>query len=107
MSNSKLVYTTSDEVFNANEENKIDILSPSEQRVRLHLDRKGGGKIVTVVKGLVHDHQFLLGLTKEIKKRCGTGGSFKNNKILIQGNKRDTIKNILIDKGYDVKLSGG
>ena len=107
MSNSKLVYTTSDEVFKANEENKIDILSPSEQRVRLHLDRKGGGKIVTVVKGLIHDDQFLLGLTKEIKKRCGSGGSFKNNEILIQGNKRDTIKNILIDKGYDVKLSGG
>ena len=107
MSNSNIVYSTADEAFEVPEDNKFKELKPSEQKVRLHLDRKGGGEIVTIIRGLVHEDQFLIGLTKEIKKRCGTGGSFKNNEILIQGNKRDTIKSILIDKGYDVKLSGG
>ena len=107
MSNSNIVYTTADEAFEANRGNEFKELKPSEQKVRLHLDRKGGGKIVTIIRGLIHEDQFLIGLTKEIKKKCGTGGSFKNNEILIQGNKRDIIKSILIDKGYDVKFSGG
>lgn len=107
MSNSNIVYTTADEALEAHGGNKFKELKPSEQKVRLHLDRKGGGKIVTIIRGLIHEDQFLIRLTKEIKKRCGTGGSFKNNEILIQGNKRDTIKSILIDKGYDAKLSGG
>ena len=47
----------------------------SDQKVRLHLDRKGGGKIVTVVKGLSHDDETMNELAKELKKKCGTGGS--------------------------------
>ena len=62
---------------------------------------------IYLIQTVFIEDQFLIRLTKEIKKRCGTGGSFKNNEILIQGNKRDTIKSILIDKGYDAKLSGG
>ena len=54
-----------------------------------------------------HKDEIMVNLTKELKKRCGVGGSFKENKILIQGNKRDIIKEILSKKGYDVKLSGG
>ena len=68
---------------------------------------KAEGKIVTVIKGLVHEDEIMINLTKELKKRCGVGGSFKENKILIQGNKRDLVKEILSKKGYDVKLSGG
>ena len=56
---------------------------------------------------MIHEDEVLVNLTKELKKRCGSGGSFKENKILIQGNKREIIKEILIKKGYDVKLSGG
>ena len=56
---------------------------------------------------MVHEDEIMINLTKELKKRCGVGGSFKENKILIQGNKRDLVKEILSKKGYDVKLSGG
>ena len=107
MSNSNIVYSTDREVTELQQDQNLKNVKHSDQKVRLHLDRKGGGKIVTVVKGLTHDDETMNELAKELKKKCGTGGSYKNNEILIQGNKRDIIQNIFIDKGYDAKLSGG
>ncbi len=107
VSNSKIIYSTDNSVNIANDhpiENEVNI---SEQKVRLHLDRKRGGKVVTIVRGLIHDSDKMLSLTKELKKKCGVGGTYKEKEILIQGNKRDIVKGILIEKGYDVKLSGG
>ena len=107
MSNSRIVYSTGNGSHKDDEAKQVNHPEPSEQKVRLHLDRKGGGKIVTVIRGMIHEDEVLVNLTKELKKRCGSGGSFKENKILIQGNKREIIKEILLKKGYDVKLSGG
>ena len=107
MSNSRIVYSTNNGSHKDDELSGIHHPKPSQQKVRLHLDRRGGGKIVTVIKGLVHEDELMINLTKELKKRCGVGGSFKENKILIQGNKRDLVKEILSKKGYNVKLSGG
>jgi len=107
MSNSRIVYSSDNGSYKDDELKSIHHPKPSQQKVRLHLDRRGGGKIVTVIKGLVLEDEIMVNLTKELKKRCGVGGSFKENKILIQGNKRDIVKEILSKKGYDVKLSGG
>ena len=107
MSNSKLVYSTNKTLSNLDESVASVSVRPSQQNVRLHLDRKGGGKIVTLIKGLMEEKDTLLELTKELKKKCGTGGSVKNSEILIQGNQREVIQKILLKKGYDVKLSGG
>ena len=107
MSNSRIVYSTDNGSYRDDELTYIHHPKPSQQKVRLHLDRRGSGKIVTVIKGLVHEDEKMVNLTKELKKRCGVGGSFKENRILIQGNKRDIVKEILSKKGYDVKLSGG
>ena len=105
MSNTRLVYSTSERL---KEENSLDIdTSPSEQRVRLHLDRKGGGKIITIVKGLQLSLESLKNLERDLKKKCGVGGTTKDGHILIQGNHRDKIKSILSNRGYQVKLSGG
>ena len=106
MSNSKLVYSTDDSLFTSDDGNVIRC-DPSDQKVRLHLDRRGGGKVVSIVKGLTEPPDILNTIAKELKKGCGVGGSVKKGEILIQGNKRGTIQNILSKKGYDVKLSGG
>ena len=107
MSNSKLVYSTDDSICTSDVHGNVICRDPSDQKVRLHLDRKGGGKVVSIVKGLSESPDTLNTIAKELKKRCGVGGSVKNGEILIQGNKRGIIQNILLKKGYDVKLSGG
>ena len=107
MTNSKLIYSTDQGVSLKNETEISPILDPSQQQIRLHLDRKGGGKVVSVVRGLQETIDVLMVIAKELKSGCGVGGSVKNGEILIQGNKREKIQQLLIKKGYSVKLSGG
>jgi len=80
---------------------------PFQQNIRIHLDRKGGGKLVSIIKGLVEPEHELSIICKELKKKCGVGGTVKNKEILIQGNKREVIQKLLLNRGYQVKLSGG
>ena len=107
MKNSRLIYSTEKIDRKISVKSKVQLSSTSSKYVYLHLDRKGGGKVVTVIKGLSIKNDKMLALSKELKRRCGTGGSVKENNILIQGNKREVIKKILLNKGFLVKLSGG
>ena len=68
MSNSRIVYSTDNGSYRDDELTDIHHPKPSQQKVRLHLDRRGGGKIVTVIKGLVHEDEIMVNLTKELKK---------------------------------------
>lgn len=67
--------------------------------------RKGKG--VCVISGLALDQAGLMKLAGEIKKKCGCGGSVKEQTIEIQGEQKELIKKILEDKGFKVKFSGG
>lgn len=68
---------------------------------------KRNGKPVTVLEGYTGaDNDFNL-LTRELKKSLNVGGSFKNEKIIIQGNFRDLIMDFLKEKGFKVKRVGG
>ena len=67
--------------------------------------RKGAG--VSVITGLDLSDDELKKLAAELKKRCGCGGSVKDGNIEIQGEKRDLLKQLLEQKGFKVKLSGG
>lgn len=107
MKNHRLIYTTEKIDKEISVKTKVQPSSTFPKYVYLHLDRKGGGKVVTVIKGLSIKNDKMLALSKELKKRCGSGGSVKDNNILIQGNKREGIKKILLNKGFHVKLSGG
>ncbi|HIA94984.1 MAG TPA: translation initiation factor [Candidatus Marinimicrobia bacterium] len=107
MANSKLIFSTDDSVSLTDNTVQSLAIDPSQQRVRLHLDRKGGGKIVSIVRGLQESNDVLTVIAKDLKKGCGVGGSVKNGEILIQGNHREKIQKLLSKKGYAVKLSGG
>jgi translation initiation factor 1 len=66
-----------------------------------------GGKVVCLIKDLPHNPPYFQKLVKKLKKQCGTGGTYKNNTIEIQGDIREKLKDILEEEGFKVKLSGG
>lgn len=76
--------------------------------VRVRRESKGrGGKTVSVVYGLPLEKPELSSLAARLKKRCGTGGTVKDDTILIQGDKIDSIIPFLEKEGFTVKRAGG
>jgi translation initiation factor 1 len=68
---------------------------------------KRHGKVITVLEGYTGAESDFRALTKELKKLLGVGGTWKNDKIIIQGDYRDRIMELLRDKGFRVKRVGG
>ena len=104
-----MVYSTDpDFQFETGEEIEHHTLPPGEQKLYVSLDRKGRkGKRVTLVTGFVGSPEELRELGKELKKKCGVGGSVKEGGIILQGDFRERVISLLIEKGYQVKRSGG
>lgn len=76
--------------------------------VRVGRQTKGRkGKGVTVITGVLLPEKELKALAKELKKKCGTGGTLKDGVIEIQGDQRDLLVSLLEKKGFKVKRSGG
>lgn len=81
---------------------------PRDGFVRISRDRKGrAGKTMTLISNLPGDDAALGEITQKLKKLCGSGGTSKDQEILIQGDHRDRIEAWLIQQGYKVKRVGG
>ena len=68
---------------------------------------KRKGKPITILEGYTGANKDFKILAKELKQKLSVGGSFKDNKIIIQGDYRDKIMQMLKDKGFAVKRVGG
>jgi translation initiation factor 1 len=77
---------------------------PARIEAKLRMERGGrGGKTVTVVDGLPRNAAFAAALLQELKRGCGTGGSWKHGALELQGDIRDRVRELLTRKGYVVK----
>ena len=103
-----MVYSTNpDFEFETDETPQAETLAPEKQNLRVWLDRKQrGGKVVTLVKGFVGRDEDLQALAKELKTKCGVGGAAKEGEILIQGDHRDRVVELLMKGGYRCKKAG-
>ena len=82
--------------------------TPNDGIVRIARSTKGRrGKGVTLVTGVPLNAAELADLAKQLKNRCGAGGTVKDGVIEIQGDHRDRIVTELQPRGWTVKRSGG
>lgn len=104
-----VVYSTNpDYKFTHNTDDEPDTLTPDKQNLTVSLDRKKRkGKVVTLVSGFIGTEEDLLKLGKLLKMKCGVGGTVKEGEILIQGDFRTRVVDILKGLNYKVKKSGG
>lgn len=103
-----VIYSTNpDFEYEEIEELEEETLPNNQQRLYVQLDKKQrAGKQVTLITGFIGRSEDLEKLGKELKNKCGVGGSVKNNEILLQGDFRQKVVDYLIQKDYKVKQKG-
>jgi translation initiation factor 1 len=67
------------------------------------VEKRGSGKVVTVIDGLPRNREFLDALARELKRSCGTGGRAGEDYVEIQGDQRERLRDVLARKGWVVK----
>lgn len=102
------VYSTDENYDYTYDDFEEETFTISEQRLKAFIEKKGrGGKSAVVIKDFVGTSDDLNDLCKLIKQKCGVGGSAKDGEIIIQGDNRQKVMDILQKEGYTVKRVGG
>jgi translation initiation factor 1 len=103
-----IVYSTNPDFnYRYDESGEQETLPPSQQDLRIHLQSLKGNKKLSIISGFIGSADDLKALGKMLKASCGVGGSIKDGEVLIQGDHRDKILDILQKEGYRAKKAGG
>ena len=84
-----------------------ETISKDKQNLEIWIDKHRAGKTAVIIKGFIGNNNDLKSLSKMLKTKCGVGGSAKKGEIIIQGDVRDKIMDILKKEGYNFKRVGG
>jgi len=105
-----IVYSTNPNFnFQNDEEETVSTLPNNQQKMYVSIDRKQrAGKEVTLIEGFIGSDDDLKDLGKLLKTKCGGGGTAKDGEIIVQGNFKDKIFDLLVKEGYtSTKKKGG
>ena len=99
-----VMYSTNpDYKYQMDEEAEEETLPKEKQRLHITLEKRNrGGKVVTLVSGFRDTGNDRSALGKWLKTRCGVGGSVKDGEIIIQGDWRQKVTDLLTEEGYHV-----
>ncbi len=101
---SGVVYSTNPDFQYTESNSEQENIPAAQQRLFVKLDSKmRAGKIVTLIQGFMGTTDALESLCKLLKTKCGTGGSAKDGEIIIQGNQKDRVIQLLRSEGFQVK----
>ncbi|WP_273165269.1 translation initiation factor [Bacteroides fluxus] len=97
-----VVYSTNpDYNYEMEDDEEQTTLPAAQQRLRVQLDRKNrGGKVVTLITGFVGTDSDMKELGKLLKSKCGVGGSAKDGEIIVQGDFKQKVLELLKKEGY-------
>jgi len=87
----RIVFSTDPNFSDDEEKVIVDNIEPSNQNIRIWLEKRPGNKIVSIIRGFVGTESDLKDLSKVVKKRCGVGGSVKTGEIIIQTKDRQKL----------------
>ena len=102
-----IMYSTNPAFEFEYENEEVETLANNAQHLKVCIDKHRAGKIAVIIKGFVGTAEDLKSLGKMLKAKCGVGGTAKNGEIIIQGDVRDKVMDILEKEGYNYKRVGG
>lgn len=104
-----VVYSTNPDFgYEKNDDDEQVTIEKSKQNLRVSIDKKNrGGKVVTLITGFSGTDNDLKELGKLLKSKCGVGGSAKDGEIIVQGDFKTKVTELLIKEGYTkTKMKG-
>ena len=102
-----IMYSTNPDFEYEYENQEMETLPAYKQNLKICIDKHRAGKIAVIIKNFIGTTDDLKKLGKLLKTKCSVGGSAKNSEIIIQGNVREKVMEILEKEGYNYKRVGG